>query len=94
MASRYAYWIASSGAKENRLFKAFSIVRYGEEQAMAMAIAAREKFVRARPNRFLTKNAKANELAETLSVICCKTIRNPWIIMPVMQAGKRRVWSS
>lgn len=59
-----AYWIAGLTRKDGYVRRSFSVARYGEKQALAMALAQREDMLSTLPAQFTTTHHDATLMAE------------------------------
>lgn len=58
------FWVASVWTLGHTINRTFSVGRYGEEQAKALALAKREELLGLLPSRFTTTNPDATRVAE------------------------------
>lgn len=65
------YWIAQLKLEQKQRSRMFSVVRYGEQEARALALATRTQWLQEHEDRFLTFHPQATASAETVFAETC-----------------------
>lgn len=85
-----AYWIGMFCPGGKKRSKTFSVKRYGEAQAKAMAIEARANLLREHPDYFMTANADATEVAQANLAHCLQQETVP-VLEPIEVMSPERI---